>query len=266
MAAEAVGERLDHRRPALLARDADVLGDDLAHGDHVHAVGADPGHAHALGLLREIGDGGVALDRGSHPVEVVLEDEDDRQAPERGQVHRLAEVAGVRGAVAEHADGDVVGSLVVAREREPRRERQVAADDPVAAHEPVLGVEDVHRAAAAAGGAVDAAEELGHHVLGLGAAGDRVAVGAVGADQVVRRLHRRGRADDRRLLADREVKEAAGLGALVLATGLLLEAADQRHRLEQLERRLRHRAAAGRRRSRLPPVPSYRFLSHPSPT
>ena len=127
----------------------------------------------------------MALDRGAHPVEVVLEDEDDRQPPERRQVHRLAEVAGVRGAVAEHADGDVVGALVVGGEREPGGERQVAADDPVAAHEPALAVEDVHRAAAPARGPVDAAEELGHHVLGVGAAGDRVPVGAVGADQVV---------------------------------------------------------------------------------
>ena len=65
--------------------------------------------------------------------------------------------------------------------------------------------------------------------FGLGAAGDRVAVGAVGADQVVVLAHHRGGADDRRLLADRQVQEAAGLGPLVLAPRLLLEAADQRH-------------------------------------
>jgi len=122
---------------------------------------------------------------------------------------------------------------VVRGEGEAGGERQIAADDPVAAHEPPLGVEDVHRAAAPAGGAVDAPEQLRHHPPRLGTAGDRVAVGAVGADQVVLVAHRRGRADDRRLLADREVKEAARLRALVLAPGLLLEAPDQRHRLEQ---------------------------------
>ena len=79
-------------------------------------------------------------------------------------------------------------------------------------------------------GAVHAAEELGHHALRVGAARDRVAVGAVGADQVVVVAHHRGGADDRRLLADRQVEEAAGLGLLVLAPRLLLEAADQRHR------------------------------------
>src|SRR4029450_10195017 len=67
-----------------------------------------------------------------------------------------------------------------------------------------------------------------------GAASDRVAMGAVGADQVVLGTHHRGRADDRGLLADREGQETAGLRALVLAPGLLLEAADQRHRREQL--------------------------------
>ncbi len=231
----AIGEGLDQRRATILASDSQMLGDGLAHRQHVHAVGADAGNAEALGLLREVGDRGMALDRGPHAVEVVLEDEDDRQAPQGGEVHRLAEVAGVRGAVAEHADGDVVGSLVVGGERDAGGQRQVAADDAVATEEATLVVVDVHRAAAPARGAVDAAEELGHDVLGVGAARDRVTVGAVGADQVVARLHRRGRADDRRLLADREVKEAARFGPLILASGLFLEAADQRHRLEQLE-------------------------------
>ena len=36
-------------------------------------------------------------------------------------------------------------------------------------------------------------------------------------------------ADDRRLLADRQVEEPARFGPLVLAPGLLLEAADQQH-------------------------------------
>ena len=236
VAAVAVGEGLDQGRPTLLAGQPHALGDALAHRQHVHAVDPLARDAVALGLLREVGLGRVALDRGAHPVEVVLDQEEDRQAPERRQVHRLAEVAGVGGAVAEHADGDRVFALEVGGERQPGGDRQVAADDPVAAHEAPLGVEDVHRAAAAAAGAVDAAEELGHHPLGVGAAGDRVAVGAVGADQVVLVAHHRGGADDRRLLADRQVQEAAGFGPLVLAPRLLLEAADQRHAGEELVR------------------------------
>ena len=100
-------------------------------------------------------------------------------------------------------------------------------------------------------------------MLGVGAAGDRVTVGPVGPDQIVGRLHRRGRADDRRLLADREVKEAAGLGALVLTPRLLLEATDQRHRLEQLDRGLGigQRPGGG---ARLPSAPSLPLPQPPS--
>ena len=238
VAAVAIGERLDERRPPVAAGDLEVVGDALADRDDVLAVDPLAGDAEPLGLVREVGDRGVTLDRGAHPVEVVLDEEDDRQAPERRQVHRLAEVAGVRGSVAEHADGDVVGALVVGGEREAGGDREVAADDPVAAHEATVAVEDVHRPAAAAGGAVLAAEQLRHHVLRVGPARNRVSVGAVGADQVVVGGHHRRRPDDRRLLADREVEEAAGLGPLVLTTRLLLEAADQRHLPEQLPRRL----------------------------
>ena len=259
VAAVAVGEGLQQGRLALLAGEPDPLGDRLAHRHHVHAVDPLARDAVALRLLGEVGLGRVALDRGAHPVEVVLDQEEDRQAPERRQVHRLAEVAGVGGAVAEHADGDRVFALVLGGERQPRGDRQVAADDPVAAHEAVLGVEDVHRAAAAAAGAVDPAEELRHHPLGLGAAGDRVAVGAVGADQVVLLAHHRGGADDRRLLADRQVQEAPRLRPLVLPPGLLLEAPDQRHPREQLVARWRRQGDRPRpdlssRRRPPPPV------------
>jgi hypothetical protein len=92
----------------------------------------------------------MPFERRAHPVEVVLDQEDDGQAPQRGEVHRLAEVAGVGGAVAEHADGDGVLALVVGGEPESRGQGQGPADDPVTAHEAPLEVEDVHRAAAAA--------------------------------------------------------------------------------------------------------------------
>src|SRR5262249_56095657 len=128
----------------------------------------------------------------------------------RRRVEGVAEVEGGGGGGGERGEGGRGSALVRGGEGEPGGDRQVAADDPVAAHEAPLGVEDVHRAAAPAAGAVDAAEELGHHPLGVGAAGDRVPVRAVGADQVVLLAHHRGGADDRRLLADRQVHEAAG--------------------------------------------------------
>ena len=180
-------------------------------------------------LPGKVGDGRVALQRGAHAVEVVLDQKENRQAPERGEIHRLAEVAGVRGTVTEHADRDAVFLPVLRGEGQPGGERQVAADDSVAAHEAALGVEDVHRTTPAATGACFLAEQLGHDLVCRGTPGQGVAVGAVGTDQVVVLAHHRGGAHDRRFLADRQVEETAGLCALVLTPGFLLEAPDQAH-------------------------------------
>ncbi len=84
--------------------------------------------------------------------------------------------------------------------------------------------------------AVDAAEQLRHHVLRRRAAHERVAVRAVGRDQVVVLAQRPRAAHDRRLLADRQVQEAADLRPRVHLARALLEAADQRHRLQPLAR------------------------------
>ena len=234
VAAEAVGDRLHQDRLALLARRLDRLGDDRVGVEHVHAVALQARDAEALAAAVQVGHGRVALERGAHAELVVGDHEDHRQLPQRGEVERLAEGALVGRAVAEHAQGDLVGALVVAGERHPGGQRQVAADDAVAAHEAVLEVEHVHRPAAPVRDAVLAAEQLGHHAVGVRAARERVAVGAVGGDQVVLVAQRPHGADDRRLLADREVQEAADLGLGVHLARALLEAADEHHRLEPL--------------------------------
>ena len=177
----------------------------------------------------------MALDRGPHPVEVVLDQEEDRQLPQRRQVHRLAEVAGVGGAVAEHADGDRVFALVLGGEGEAGGDRQVAADDPVAAHEAVLGVEDVHRAAAPAAGPVDPAEELGHHPLRARCRGRSRGRGCGRC----RSGSRRSRITEvvPTIVASSPIarcRKPPALRPLVLAPRLLLEAADQRHPRKQL--------------------------------
>ena len=133
---------------------------------------------------------------------------------------------------------DGVLALVVGGERDAGRQRQVAADDPVAAQEAALGVEQVHGAAAPARGAALAAEQLGHHDLRVGAARQHLAVLAVGREQVVLVAHRGDGADDRRLLPDREMQEAADLGLHVHLLRALLEVPDQEHLVEQLERGL----------------------------
>ena len=57
-------------------------------------------------------------------------------------------------------------AAVVERERRADGERQLAADDAPAAEEAALDVEQVHRAAVAAGDAGGLAEQLGHHPAG----------------------------------------------------------------------------------------------------
>ena len=202
--------------------------------DDVHAVALHPRHPVALALDLQVGHRGVALERGPHAEAVVRDHEDDGQAPQRREVHRLAERSLVGGTVAELADRRVVVAQVVGGEAEARRDRQVAADDPVAAHEAPRQVEHVHRAAAAVAEAVDAAEQLGHDLPRRGAARDRLAVRAVGRDQVVGVAHRAHRSDHRGLFADRQVQEAADLRAGVLLAGALLEMPDEQHGREPL--------------------------------
>ncbi len=142
----------------------------------------------------------------------------------------------------------------------PGGDRQVAADDAVAAHEAPLEVEHVHRAAAAAASS-RRSRPNSSAITAFGAVprDERVAVRAVGRDQVVGVAQRARRADDRRLLADRQVQEAADLRLRVHLAGALLEAPDQHHRLEPLARgvglgqgRRRPRRAAPRDRPRRP--------------
>jgi len=93
-------------------------------------------------------------------------------------------------------------------------------------------VEEVHRAAAPLRDPVDAPEELGHDPLWVGSARQRLAVLAVGRDEVVLLAQRVGGAHDRGLLADREVEEAAELRLRVHLAGALLEAPDEDHGAE----------------------------------
>ena len=169
---------------------------------------------------------------GAHPELVVDDHEDHRELPERGEVHGLAEGALVRGAVAHHREDHVVGALVVRGEGDAGRERKRAAHDSVAAEEALVPVEQVHGAPAAAGAAVDAAEQLGHDGVRMRAARERLAMLAVGGHEVVRVAERLGGADDGGLLADAEVEEAADLRLRVHLAGALLEAADEEHLLE----------------------------------
>ena len=104
-------------------------------------------------------------------------------------------------------------------------------DDARGAEEAVGDVGQVHRAADALAEPVPAAVDLGHHRLRVGAARDRVAVAAVGREELVVRPERRDRADDRRLGAVGEVRVAADHARVLEERALdaLLELADPQH-------------------------------------
>jgi hypothetical protein len=135
----------------------------------------------------------------------------------------------IGGAVAEIGQRDVVVAAIFVGEGEPGAKRDLRADDAVAAVESLLDREHVHGAALAPGIAVLAAGELGHHALGIHAAGQHVAVIAVAGDHFVARLERHLHADNHRFLADIEMAETANQSHPVHLPRLFLESADQQH-------------------------------------
>ena len=106
---------------------------------------------------------------------------------------------------------------------------QVAAHDAVAAEVAARDVVEVHAAALAAADAGGLAAQLGHERARVGAAGQGVAVVAVGGDEVVVGPQQAHGADAHRFLADVEVQEAADLALDVELGAALLEAADEQH-------------------------------------
>src|SRR6185437_6303794 len=101
------------------------------------------------------------------------------------------------------------------RERSPGSGWDLPAYDAVAAEQPGLDVEQVHGAAPAFGDSRRPPEKLGHDAARLDAARDRIAVFAIGGEQVVARLHRGHQADDGGFFAEVEVAIATDLGPLV---------------------------------------------------
>src|SRR2546425_8846654 len=113
VAAEAVGAGLDQRRRLVRASALDGAADDVANGQRIHAVDRLGRNAVELAELPDSGLGQRPLERGPHGVAVVLADPDHRQLPERGEIHRLVELALRDGAVAEVAHADLIATLVV---------------------------------------------------------------------------------------------------------------------------------------------------------
>jgi len=169
---------------------------------------------------------------------VVLDDADEGQLVEAGEVHRLVPGALVGGAVAAEEDADGAVALVLGGEGGAHGDGGAAGDDAVGAEDAEVEVGDVHRAALAVAVAGGAAVKLGEHAAHVAALGDAVAVAAVGAGDGVGRLQLGADAGGDRLLADIEVNGAGDLRLLGQAAGRLLELADLDHRPEHVEQQL----------------------------
>ena len=135
--------------------------------------------------MEQIGAGRGAIDRGPHAVAVVLDHVDDRQLPQRGHVEAFVDLALIDRAVAEIGHRDQAVVAVMVGEGEAGADRHLRADDAVAAEEILLPAEHVHRAALAVRIAAAAPGQLGHDTLGIHAAGQHVAVVAIGGDDRV---------------------------------------------------------------------------------
>ena len=230
MAAEPVRHGFEEHRSFALTHALDGLCRGVAHGQHVHTVDLRGGYPVRLGGQVNVLAAGVGqLHVGAHAVQVVFQEEDHRQPPERGEIERLVELALVDCAVAEEAHRDPPVAAVLAGKGETRRDGQLAADDGVAAHEIRLRVEKVHRAALSPAAARGLAVQLGHNHVRVHALGQRVTVVAVVAHHVVRLIERGHGAGGDGLLADVQVQESPYLALCVQSSARLLESANKQH-------------------------------------
>ena len=234
MGAEAVGAQLEKEGSAAFAHGRRRAPAGVLDRAHVHAVDGPGRHLVARRLQAQVGLRLGARQRRAHRVQVVLAAEQHGQLPECRQVHALVELAFGDGAFAEEACRHAPASLELVRERETHGEREAAAHDRVAPEEAAAGVEDVHRAAAAAAAALELAVHLGEEAPGGDAASEGVAVLPIGGDDRIVRLERLEGAHGDGLLADVQMQEAADLPRAVELRTLLLEAPDAQHLAQQL--------------------------------
>ena len=233
MRAETIGPAFEECRPATAAdrrTDAPCRGFD---GDDIHAVDDFGGNIVALRLDVDVGLRLRALEPGAHGVEVVLADKQHRQPPQLGQIEALVELALGDRTFAKETGGNAVALLHLLGHRQADGERQSAADNSVAAIEAGGSVEQMHRPAAPVAAAFGFAIHLGHDRIHRHAAGESMAVLAIGRDHRVGWRQRLHRTDGDRLLADVEMHEPADLLLLIKLGAFLLEAPDAHHRAEQ---------------------------------
>src|SRR5215467_16276277 len=228
---EVAGElHLQERWAAALPGAGYRLARRLVYREEVEAVDDDAGHAEPGGTVGDVVAGhrpGAGRGLG---VAVVLGDEDGRQIPHRGQVHRLERRALVARAVTKEHDADAAGALDLGGQRRPADQRRPATDDAIGAEHALGQVGDVHRAALAMAAAGPAAVDLGHHLAHVNALSDAVAMTAMGTGDGVTVIEAVAYADRRRFLTRVQVDESGNLAGRELGVYAFLELANRPHR------------------------------------
>src|ERR671937_601693 len=149
MAVIAVGLQDEERRPVATPGPLDRAACRSVDRAHVLSVDLRRRDSERLGPRRNVARSRLRVQR-VFAVQIVLARVDDRQLPERRHVHHLVEEPLAERALAEEADGDLVGASQLRALRRAGRDPRGAAHDRVRTEVAVLVVGDVHRAALAA--------------------------------------------------------------------------------------------------------------------
>jgi hypothetical protein len=235
VAAVTVGVDLDDGGLVFFAGEGEELVHRGADFVNVVAEARAPVHAIGFGAFGETGTGGGALLRSAHGVAVVLDDEDNGEIPERGEVVGLVDGALVDGTITHERHCGTFEFFVFEGVGETGAEGDLSADDAVAAPVVKRRGEVVHGAALALGATGDLAVELGHEGFGVHADGHRVSMISIRGDDVVVFAHQRTATDGDGFLSDIEMEKAADLLGLVGAQGTLFKTTDAHHLAVELD-------------------------------
>ena len=125
--AEALG--LDEERPRASAGLIDGWPHGLVDGDGVKPIDDSALDAVGRGAVGDVGDGHLLLGALGDGVAVVLDEEDDGQLVDGGEVERLVEVATAGAALATAGEGDDRVVAHLRRERDPDSVHKLGGDD-----------------------------------------------------------------------------------------------------------------------------------------
>jgi hypothetical protein len=231
MGAEPIDTRLDERRSAAGARVRRRLRDGVAHGEHVHAIDQAGAYFMRGSPSMQLPAGWLTgFERRLHGIEVVLAEEQNRDVFQSREVQALRGHALFSRGVSEKRDDHTIFAFHPRRERRADGDRDGAADDGRRAGDAGGLVDEVHRAAARADAAVDAAMHLAEHRLEIAPLGEIRPMRAMAGVDEIGRAQRRATANRRRLLPDDQVDRRLHLIFVIAPLDGLFDPADSQHR------------------------------------